>query len=522
MLVIFGYGPSISAAVARRFGGLGFRVALVARTRATLVTATAELSKSGITAGAFPCDLSDGSAIGPLIARIHSELGRIEALHWNVVGPSTSLISATAGAMDLQFDISVTGLLVAVQSALPQMRGHARAAVLVTAGASALPADYQAERAVSFGMSATAAAQEAKRAAARLLRFSLREDNIFVGEVIVAGVVGTDLPPSLDALKIEADAVADTFHALWRDRPFHDYSLTIEPGGVTEPTGPRVCRLESGGPANLETSLTPSLSLAEAPPVAHLESLVSAACLALLCCLFLARPLLALAKKRRGCMTPPCVTRLSWSGDSLSFQAAVAGTAIFGQVWSMRTWFVESVGVVWFLAYLAVAVSGACFAFWKAPEMPGRLPAAAAALLFYYGALDSVSTVHGVFLPHAEGIPEAENCGFGFPMTPLNHHVALYGAVRLLAATHMAETAIFRAGFLTFVLAFLARLMNTDNTGRGLVSALDEAPGLLLLSIHLLTPCGVSSLPTTTRSSKEPSSRSELSSAARAPTTQLH
>ncbi|MGA9524917.1 MAG: SDR family NAD(P)-dependent oxidoreductase [Myxococcaceae bacterium] len=57
--IVFGFGPGISDAVARKFGKEGFSVALVARITERLETAQAALTKDGIEAKAFPCDVSN-------------------------------------------------------------------------------------------------------------------------------------------------------------------------------------------------------------------------------------------------------------------------------------------------------------------------------------------------------------------------------------------------------------------------------------------------------------------------------
>lgn len=62
-LLICGYGPGISHAVACHFGKEGHPVALIARNVERLARAVAELATAGIQAHAFPADLSDVNAI---------------------------------------------------------------------------------------------------------------------------------------------------------------------------------------------------------------------------------------------------------------------------------------------------------------------------------------------------------------------------------------------------------------------------------------------------------------------------
>ena len=62
-ILIFGFGPGISAAVAEKFGAAGFSVALIARNEQRLAAGVSALKAKGITAAAFPADAPDPAAI---------------------------------------------------------------------------------------------------------------------------------------------------------------------------------------------------------------------------------------------------------------------------------------------------------------------------------------------------------------------------------------------------------------------------------------------------------------------------
>ena len=74
-IVVAGYGPGISTAVAEKFGAAGFSVALVARNEKRLAAGVQALKAKGITAGSFPADAADPVAIRAAIARARAELG---------------------------------------------------------------------------------------------------------------------------------------------------------------------------------------------------------------------------------------------------------------------------------------------------------------------------------------------------------------------------------------------------------------------------------------------------------------
>ena len=85
-IVISGFGPGISTAVAEKFGKQGFSVALVARNAERLQAGVKSLEQQGIRAAAFPTDVSDPAAVEALIGNVRSKLGPVTVLHWNAYG----------------------------------------------------------------------------------------------------------------------------------------------------------------------------------------------------------------------------------------------------------------------------------------------------------------------------------------------------------------------------------------------------------------------------------------------------
>src|SRR5215469_15569599 len=69
-ILVYGYGPGISGAVANKFGGEGFQVALVARNADKLDKAQRTLQARGVQATAFPADLSGANAAKRLVTRV--------------------------------------------------------------------------------------------------------------------------------------------------------------------------------------------------------------------------------------------------------------------------------------------------------------------------------------------------------------------------------------------------------------------------------------------------------------------
>lgn len=229
VIVVCGYGSGIADAVARRFGREGYAVALVARNAEKLAAGVAGLE--GIRAAAFPADLADPSAIPQLIARIRAELGPIGVLHWNAPpsGAGDLLVDAP---LDLRaaFDVSVTSLVAAVQSAQADLREAADGSVLVTNGAGAFVDPKLDQLAVEQHFMGGAIVKTAQHKAVGLLAKKLRPEGIFVGEVVVgSSVKGTGYDRGDGSLT--TDEVANRFWSLHQDRP--DYPVVLLGVGIS-------------------------------------------------------------------------------------------------------------------------------------------------------------------------------------------------------------------------------------------------------------------------------------------------
>src|SRR5947208_15361613 len=78
VVVITGASAGVGRATARAFGARGDRVALLARGRAGLEGAAAEVRAAGGVALPIVCDVSDADAVEQAARRVESELGPID------------------------------------------------------------------------------------------------------------------------------------------------------------------------------------------------------------------------------------------------------------------------------------------------------------------------------------------------------------------------------------------------------------------------------------------------------------
>jgi NADP-dependent 3-hydroxy acid dehydrogenase YdfG len=223
-LVVCGHGPGISDAVARKFGLAGHRVALVARNAARLATAARALHDSGVDAHAFPCDLGDSDAVRKMLADVRGQLGPIAVLHWNAyAGGAGDLKTAKTEELRYVLDVAVQGLVTAVQAALPDLKQE-KGAVLVTGGGFAIYDPNVDAAATQFKAAGLAIGKAAQHKATGLLSKALASDGIYVGEVVVLGLVKGTAFDSGNAT-LEPSAVADKFWNLYETRA--ERSVTI-------------------------------------------------------------------------------------------------------------------------------------------------------------------------------------------------------------------------------------------------------------------------------------------------------
>jgi len=218
-ILVVGFGPGISSAVAEKFGASGFSVALVGRTEERLAAGVKALKAKGIEAAAFPADAGDPTAIRGAVAKARAALGPVHVIHWNAYGGAVAgdLLTADAAAVRSVFDVAITGLLAAVQEALPDLKAAKDGAVLITNGAFGElnpQIDGYAAHSNAMGL---ALANGAKHKLVGLLASRLKVEGVYVGEVMVAGTIkGTAWDKG--QANIDGATVADRFWELYGAR----------------------------------------------------------------------------------------------------------------------------------------------------------------------------------------------------------------------------------------------------------------------------------------------------------------
>jgi NAD(P)-dependent dehydrogenase (short-subunit alcohol dehydrogenase family) len=217
-IVIVGYGPGISHAVAEKFGAEGFSVAAGARTMAALEAGTRRLEGKGIRALAVPTDASDVKSVRAFIQEARSHFGSIDVLHWNAAANlAGDLLTAPTDDLAGAFNTGVTGLVAAVQEALPALKKGDNPAVLVTDGGFGLAVDAIDDAVVEYQVMGLAIANAAKHKAVRLLSRRLRREGVYLGEIMVMGTVKGTAYDRGDGT-VELKSVQEAIFKLYRER----------------------------------------------------------------------------------------------------------------------------------------------------------------------------------------------------------------------------------------------------------------------------------------------------------------
>jgi NADP-dependent 3-hydroxy acid dehydrogenase YdfG len=126
-ILVAGYGPGVSTAIAEKFGSEGFQVGIVGRSADKLAAGVKALEGKGIKAAAFAADLGVPAAIRGMVEKARGALGPISVLEWTAYTPGTiagDLLTAKPDEIRSLFDVSIVGLLAAVQALLPDLKSE--------------------------------------------------------------------------------------------------------------------------------------------------------------------------------------------------------------------------------------------------------------------------------------------------------------------------------------------------------------------------------------------------------------
>lgn len=138
-IALFGVGPGLGQAVARRYAREGYIIVLVARRQEPLDLLAQNLTSAGATAHVLTADLSDTDTVPRLARQIRGAVGDPSAFYYGVPAggflPVADLTPARARAL---MPLALYTLLALVQEFLPAMLARADGAILSAQGGSAV------------------------------------------------------------------------------------------------------------------------------------------------------------------------------------------------------------------------------------------------------------------------------------------------------------------------------------------------------------------------------------------------
>ena len=177
-IAVFGAGPGLGQAVARRYAREGYAVTLVARRPEPLELLAKDLASAGATAHVITADLSDTAATPRLAGQIRAKAGHLDALYYAPT-PATGFVPAAGltpqHAQSFMPMIFYT-MLALVQEFLPHMLEQGDGAILTAQGGSTVQGLPD--------MSGPSPAQAAQRNYLQALHAEVAGQGVYVGAAI--------------------------------------------------------------------------------------------------------------------------------------------------------------------------------------------------------------------------------------------------------------------------------------------------------------------------------------------------
>jgi short-subunit dehydrogenase len=183
-IVLFGVGPGLGQAVARRYAREGYVVVLVARRREPLDQLANDLADGGATAHVIAADLSKPEVIPALAKQIRAKVGNPAAIYYGPAGAASGFVPATALTpqhVQAAMPLYVYALLAVVHEFLPSMVEQGDGAILTAQGASAVQG--------MPNMSGPGPALAAQRNYLQSLRAEVADKGVYVGGLYIGAAI---------------------------------------------------------------------------------------------------------------------------------------------------------------------------------------------------------------------------------------------------------------------------------------------------------------------------------------------
>lgn len=204
VVVVVGAGPGIGLAVARRFGGQGAAVVLVARDGDRVEALGSRLRGEGVAAHACAADATDFPGLRATLERVRAHVGVVTTLCYSPLpelGRIRPVLETSAEDLMASLALSVGGAATAVNAVLPGMLAAGGGQLLFTTGSGALRPSV--ERAAS------ATSTTAQSVYVELLRGAVDPAVVRVAHLTVVGAVGESAAGAVHEPAAVAEALSD-------------------------------------------------------------------------------------------------------------------------------------------------------------------------------------------------------------------------------------------------------------------------------------------------------------------------
>jgi short-subunit dehydrogenase len=182
-IAVFGAGPGLGQAVARRYARGGYRVVLVGRRRHPLDALAEDLIRDGASAHVITADLSDTDAVPALAEQIRANVGALDAIYYAPT-PSDGFVAAaelTPQRAQAYMPLVFYSLIALVREFLPHMLQQGAGAILTAQGASTVQG--------LANMSGPGPAQAAQRNYLQSLHVELADRGVYVGMLYIGAII---------------------------------------------------------------------------------------------------------------------------------------------------------------------------------------------------------------------------------------------------------------------------------------------------------------------------------------------
>ena len=180
---VFGAGPGLGQAVARRYAREGYEVALVARDRNSLEAFAENLAGTGARTYVITADLADTDAVRVVAEQVRAAVGQLDAFYYAPT-PSEGFVPAAELTPERAREfmpLIFYSFIALVQQFLPEMLERRSGAILTAQGASTLHG--------LPNMSGSGPAQAAQRNYLQSLHAEVSDKGVYVGMLYIGAVI---------------------------------------------------------------------------------------------------------------------------------------------------------------------------------------------------------------------------------------------------------------------------------------------------------------------------------------------